>query len=584
MNLRHIVISCVVTAFIVVGTGFGTEKADALDGAFVSPGVQTADSQGVQVLTRGPVHEAFAETITFNPGPGVVVTRAPRDIIEELPPDQRPDGGNVTWIPGYWAWDDERTDYLWVSGIWRDLPPGRQWTPGYWGQANQGYQWTSGYWADASIAETEYLPQPPASLEVGPNIAATAANLGWVPGCWIWQSLRYVWRPGYWAAGRPDWDWIPAHYTWAPRGYVYSDGYWDHSVSRRGVLFAPVYFDQRVYARPNFSYSPAIVINLSVFTDQLFLRPQYQHYYFGDYYAQSYQNAGYYSPFESNSNRYGYDPIFARQRWEHRNDRNWEQQRQAVFMNRRNHEDARPVRTFDALKALVARGVTTNDQRVNIATPLAQFITRNDSPMRFQPVARDERQKFGQLGRQVQQYRGERNKLETQALIAPGAKVVQPVEQAKAIPRKPPNAGRPADQPGRSQAPPIAGPVTVKPAKMPPPAKPAERPVKILAPPIAQPVRVKGPKSPIIAKPIDQLRKGQAPPKRHQVPKPDAKLQSAPGTIASAPPAALVVKQPRASEPPKAKTQDAPKGNSKDKGKDESKDKSRDKSKDASGK
>lgn len=33
-----------------------------------------------------------------------------------LPPDQKPEGDDVAWIPGYWAWDDERNDFLWVSG------------------------------------------------------------------------------------------------------------------------------------------------------------------------------------------------------------------------------------------------------------------------------------------------------------------------------------------------------------------------------------------------------------------------------------------------------------------------------------
>ena len=109
-----------------------------------------AGQDGVEVLTRGPVHEAFAETITFDPEPGIVAPKAPPADIEEVPPQQRPAGANVTWIPGYWAWDDERNDFLWLSGIWRALPPGRQWVPGYWGQSRQGFQWTSGYWADAS--------------------------------------------------------------------------------------------------------------------------------------------------------------------------------------------------------------------------------------------------------------------------------------------------------------------------------------------------------------------------------------------------------------------------------------------------
>ena len=81
--------------------------------------VTTAGQKGVEVLTRGPLHEAFAETITFDPDPGIVAPKAPPEPIDELTPDQRPAGTNVAWIPGYWGWDDERNDYLWVSGIWR---------------------------------------------------------------------------------------------------------------------------------------------------------------------------------------------------------------------------------------------------------------------------------------------------------------------------------------------------------------------------------------------------------------------------------------------------------------------------------
>ena len=168
------------------------------------------------------------------------------------------------------------------------MPPDRQWVPGYWGQARRGFQWTSGYWADAAASEIQYLPEPPATVEAGPNIAAPSADDIWLPGCWVWHQNRYAWRPGYWTQGHQDWDWVPDHYVWTPSGYVFVDGYYDYSVPRRGIVFAPVYFNAGVYTQRGFSYSPSTVINPGVFVSHLFLRPGYGHYYFGDYYGSNY--------------------------------------------------------------------------------------------------------------------------------------------------------------------------------------------------------------------------------------------------------------------------------------------------------
>ena len=267
----------------------------------------------------------------------------------------------------------------------------------------------------------EYLPEPPATVEAGPNIAAPSADNTWLPGCWVWQQGRYAWRPGFWAAVQPDWDWVPAHYVCAPRGYVFVDGYWDYSVGRRGVLFAPVYFNAGVYARPGFSYSPATVIDLGVFANHLFLRPQYQHYYFGDYYAANYQAAGFYPSYSFNSGRYGYDPIYAHERWQHRQDGQWEHRVAADFQNRRDHEDARPPRTWAAQRALGAAWSAGQETRTSVvAAPFSQFTKSQNSPLRFQPVDQAERQQLGQHGQEVQRFREERQKLETSA-AAPSA-------------------------------------------------------------------------------------------------------------------------------------------------------------------
>lgn len=432
-----------------------------------SPG---GDVAGATVLTRGPVHEAFAGIVTYNPEPGVVISKAPPAVIEEMPPEERPEGDNITWIPGYWGWDDERTDFLWVSGTWRALPPGREWMAGYWGQTTQGYQWTSGYWADASVQETTYLPAPPVTVEVGPNIAAPSEDYGWTPGCWVWYSGRYAWRPGYWVQGRADWDWCPSYYTWTPRGYIFVGGYWDYPVARRGILFAPVYFESGYHSRWGYSYSPSIVISLNVFSDHLFLRPSYHHYYFGDYYAPSYHQGGFYASFSFHSSRRGYDPIYSHQRWEHRRDRDWEHRVETSYHDRRDNEGSRPPRTWDAQRNVNPGTVDSRQDHVQVATSYDQMTRRKDGPMRFQPVANAERQQLAGRGQEIQKSREQRRTLEA-----------QPVD----------TAGRAARKPGE----------TIEPAK------------------------VKTPRSPIVAKQASKFEKNQAPPKAQQAPKPDPKFQ-----------------------------------------------------------
>src|SRR5260370_31737874 len=59
----------------------------------------------VEVLGRGPVHEAYAQPMDAQPAPGPLVLRQPPAAIDEIPPDQKPAGDNVEWIPGYWQWD-----------------------------------------------------------------------------------------------------------------------------------------------------------------------------------------------------------------------------------------------------------------------------------------------------------------------------------------------------------------------------------------------------------------------------------------------------------------------------------------------
>ena len=217
------------------------------------------------------------------------------------------------------------------------------------------------------------------------------------------------------------------------------------------------------------------MIDLAALTSHLFVRPQYQHYYFGDYYAPNYQDAGFYSSYSYNSSRFGYDPIYAHTRWQHRQDSGWEQGVAADFMNRRNHEDARPPRTFAAQRALGASGVNAGV----VAQPLNQLTKSQDTPQRFQPVDQVERQKLAQHAQEVQRFREERQRQEINATGAP--------------------------------------------------AVPSEARTKQF-----EPSTVKLPGSPIVGRSADQLGKGVAQPKIYNAPKPDLTVEPKPRVKISA--------------------------------------------------
>ena len=110
-----------------------------------------SQDDGVEVLARGPVHEAYAEPAIAAPGATPVIARQPPALLDEVPADQKPDG-DVQWISGYWAWDEDRNDFLWVSGFWRLPPPGREWIPGHWVTVDGGWQWAPGFWAESGEA------------------------------------------------------------------------------------------------------------------------------------------------------------------------------------------------------------------------------------------------------------------------------------------------------------------------------------------------------------------------------------------------------------------------------------------------
>ena len=405
--VKKLFIICFLMVIPLVTFGLGLVSQPIFAAAETPP----APEEDIQVLASGPIHEAFAEVVALDPEPGIMAPKAPPALIEEIPPNQKPEG-DVQWIPGYWAWDDDRNEYIWVSGIWRALPPNRQWVPGYWTPVTNRYQWISGYWASLKEKETVYLPEPPESVEIGPSSNAPSSNYIWIPGCWLWQYGRYAWRPGYWVAVHSDWMWVPAHYNWTPRGYIFVSGYWDYTVIHRGILFAPVFFP-RVRLGLTFSFSPGFMIDLNIFDDALFLRHRYYHYYYGDYYARKYYRMGIYPWFSPHARRVVYDPIYAHQRWNHRKDRGWENHLQTRFRERRDNEGLRPSRSFDQRTGPDKAGGSSGLARSDFVRPLDPTGKTKTSSTGYRPLSEKERRDFSQREKEVRTYQKERQSRET---------------------------------------------------------------------------------------------------------------------------------------------------------------------------
>jgi hypothetical protein len=76
---------------------------------------------------------------------GVAITIGP----PALPVYEQPvcPGDGYLWTPGYWAYNDEVSDYYWVPGTWVLAPEvGFLWTPGWWGWGGGAFIFHEGYW------------------------------------------------------------------------------------------------------------------------------------------------------------------------------------------------------------------------------------------------------------------------------------------------------------------------------------------------------------------------------------------------------------------------------------------------------
>ncbi|HKD38279.1 MAG TPA: hypothetical protein VKB78_15805, partial [Pirellulales bacterium] len=168
------------------------------------------------------------------------------------------------------------------------------------------------------------------------------------------------------------------------RGFLFVGGYWDRLLYDRGLLFSPVAFSRPVYAQPNFTYVPNIVFDTGLLTTNLFVRPGYGHYFFGDYYGQNNVALGFQPWFSA---RYGgavYDPLFAHYRtYFARRDPDWANRLEQRYTYLNAHPEARPPRSFADAERIAERGGNRLDAFTSMAqntavaaAPLNQVVNR----------------------------------------------------------------------------------------------------------------------------------------------------------------------------------------------------------------
>ncbi|MCI0682306.1 MAG: hypothetical protein L0Y71_09395 [Gemmataceae bacterium] len=384
--------------------------------------------KGVEVQARGPIHEAFA-TPTAEAKPTYGVPKKPPEPIEEMPPDEKPEG-DVVWIGGYWAWDDDRADYLWVSGCWRVTPPGKDWVPGYWREVSGQHQWVPGFWRTADeeqAADVTYYPEPPPPPQVAPPPPATDPDMFYVPGYWMWVGDHYVWRAGYYTRARPGYVYVASHYRWAPSGFVFVAGYWDYDIPRRGVLYAPVVVDT-VVVGPRFVYTPYYAVSDTILVDAYFVRPGFCHYYYGDYYGPRYVSIGFECGYHYS--RRHYDAIVVYNRWEHRHTPGWYDARISVTVARSSGRAPLPPRTLVQQNNITVINKTTNVYNTKVIAPTKTVVAKRGA----KTVALDSRARM-QVKQSANTFQKaavtQRAKVEAAHRIAPGA---QPRKAALNLP------------------------------------------------------------------------------------------------------------------------------------------------------
>lgn len=204
---------------------------------------------------EGPVHEAYFTPITDSVVYQAIGQTPPDPILERIPTQTAAD---TVWIPGYWDWDIELQDFIWISGIWRKPPPNHQWISGSWKKSDQGWVRLPGFWSAKPSEELTAIPiAPPASLEENTG-TSPGTDYFWSPGFWSYNSgtKKYTWMSGSWIPFDEEWILVPAHYVWRDKGFFFIEPYWDWNLTTRGTPYIALNIPQTL--RSGYVSTPSV--------------------------------------------------------------------------------------------------------------------------------------------------------------------------------------------------------------------------------------------------------------------------------------------------------------------------------------
>ncbi len=217
-----------------------------------------AYAQDFEPIDGGPIHEAYITRVTGTYVLDGIPSPPPQAILERIPLNQVQ---GLTWLPGYWQWDAERNDFIWVGGVWRQPPPGHHWVPGEWKLLDQGAVWVRGFWSGKSANVAQHIAlAPPDQPDEAPE-APPSKDYFWAPGYFEYEESThsYSWLEGQWQPLDPNWILVPAHYVWRTEGWRLVPSFWDWPLEQRGVVYASLFI--RPEERIGFEYLPWLVVD-----------------------------------------------------------------------------------------------------------------------------------------------------------------------------------------------------------------------------------------------------------------------------------------------------------------------------------